>query len=191
MQLLWVDLSIIGLIALSVLTGLFRGFVKELIALCVWILAIWLAYHYYYSLDPFLKTYIKDKHMRTAAAFVIILVATLIVGGLFNSLLNFIIKRTGLSGTDRALGMGFGLVRGIFIVALLMVAARMTSLPYQQYAKQSKLYVQFDPVVAWLYAKLPQWITEVKNLEVTENNMEKIPLTLKASLETINNKPRT
>ena len=42
MQLQWVDLAIIAVIGLSVLTGLFRGFVKELVALCVWILAIWL-----------------------------------------------------------------------------------------------------------------------------------------------------
>jgi membrane protein required for colicin V production len=144
MQLIWVDLAILSLIALSVLTGLFRGFVKELISLSVWVLAIWLAYHYGDKLHPFLMSYIHDKHLRTAVAFLILFFATLILGGIVNSLLNFIMRRTGLSGTDRALGMGFGLLRGVFIIALLMVAVRMTSLPYQQYAKQSKLYAQFE-----------------------------------------------
>mgnify|MGYP006371064045 FL=1 len=42
----WVDYVIIAIIGLSVITGLFRGFVKELIALTVWVLAIWLALNY-------------------------------------------------------------------------------------------------------------------------------------------------
>jgi membrane protein required for colicin V production len=59
MQLQWVDIAIISVIGLSVLTGLFRGFVKELVALCVWVLAIWLGINYSQSLDPWLQSYIQ------------------------------------------------------------------------------------------------------------------------------------
>lgn len=168
MQLQWVDLAIIAVIALSVLTGLFRGFVKELVALCVWVLAIWLGMHYSQSLDPWLKSYIQEESARTAVAFIIILFGTLFVGGVINAILSFILKRAGLSGTDRTLGMGFGFIRGVFIVALLMVAVRMTSLPYEQYSKDSKLYARFDPVVAYLYAHLPEFIKQVKAVDKSE-----------------------
>jgi membrane protein required for colicin V production len=65
--------------------------------------------------------------------------------------------------------MGFGFVRGVFIVALLMVAVKMTSLPYQQYAQESKLYTRFDPVVAVIYGHLPDVIKQVKTVDTSEN----------------------
>ncbi|AMQ27634.1 TPA: CvpA family protein [Legionella pneumophila] len=175
MQLQWVDIAIVAIIALSVLTGLFRGFVKELVALCVWILAIWLGFNYSQSLDPWLSSYIEEQSVRTAIGFIIILFATLFVGGVVNAILSFILKRAGLSGTDRTLGMGFGFLRGVFIVALIMVAVKMTSLPYQEYSQKSKLYARFDPVVALLYSHLPEFIKQVKTVDKTENIIDTVP----------------
>ncbi|HHF7343968.1 CvpA family protein [Legionella feeleii] len=164
----WVDLVIIGIIALSVVTGLIRGFVKELIAMGVWILAIWLAFNYSQNLDPWLQKFIQDKTARKITAFIMILFGTLIAGGIVNALLGFILKSTGLSGTDRILGMGFGFVRGVFIVALVMVVIKMTSLPYAEYAGNSKLYAKFDPVVNWLSGLMPSLIDRVKGLETPD-----------------------
>ncbi len=175
MQLQWVDLGIIAIIGMSVLTGLFRGFVKELVALCVWALAIWLGFNYSQNLDPWLQSYIQEQSARTAVAFIIIMFGTLFVGGVINAILSFILKRAGLSGTDRTLGMGFGFLRGVFIVALIMVAVKMTSLPYQEYSKESKLYAQFDPVVSLLYSHLPEFIKQVKAVDQTENIIDTVP----------------
>ncbi|BCA95281.1 colicin V biosynthesis protein [Legionella antarctica] len=170
----WIDIAIIAAIGLSVLTGLFRGFVKELVALCVWILAFWLAYTYCQSLDPWLQSYIKEQSARTAIGFIIILFATLLVGGVVNAVLSFILKRAGLSGTDKTLGMLFGFMRGVFIVALIMVAVKMTSLPYQEYSKESMLYARFDPAVDLLYAHLPEFIKKLKTVDTTENIAETV-----------------
>lgn len=161
----WIDLAIIGIIALSVVTGLIRGFVKELVALCVWVIAIWVAYHYSPSLNPWLLKYIQDNTIRTIAAFILLLVATLIAGGIVNALLSFALKRSGLSGTDRLLGMGFGFVRGVFIIAFILAVVKMTSLPYQEYARQSQLYSKFDPVVDWICGYLPDFIKQAKTMD--------------------------
>lgn len=161
----WVDLAIIGVIALSVITGLIRGFVKELVALCVWIIAIWVAFHYSSSIDPWLQKYIQDKTIRTIAAFVLLLIATLLVGGIVNALLSFILKRSGLSGTDRMLGMVFGFIRGVFIVALILAVVKLTALPYKQYAGQSQLYSKFDPVVDWICGFMPDFIKKAKEID--------------------------
>ena len=175
MTLQWVDIAIVTVICLSVLTGLFRGFVKELISLCTWILAIWLGFHYSECLDPWLLSYIQDKTARTAVAFIIILFAVLLVGGIVNAMLSFILKRVGLSGTDRVLGMGFGFLRGFFIVALIMLAVKMTSLPYEQYSKNSSLYARFDPLVTWLYGHMPEFIKQVKTVDKSENLIDTVP----------------
>ena len=170
----WIDIAIIAVIGLSVLTGLFRGFVKELVALCVWILAFWFAFTYCQSLDPWLKSYVKEQSARTAIGFIIILFSTLLVGGVVNALLSFLLKRAGLSGTDKTLGMLFGFIRGVFIVALIMVAVKMTSLPYKQYSKESMLYARFDPAVDLIYAHLPEFIKKMKAVDKTENITESI-----------------
>jgi membrane protein required for colicin V production len=165
MPLHWVDIAIISIVGLSVLTGLFRGFAKELVALCSWVLAIGLGFQYASLLNPWLSRYIQEQSIRSAVGFIIIMFATLFVGGVLNAILSFIMNRAGLSGTDRTLGMGFGFIRGVFIVALLMTAVKMTSLPYQQYQEQSKLYAHFDPVVAVIYQHLPEVIKQVKTVD--------------------------
>jgi membrane protein required for colicin V production len=162
MPIVWIDLVILGIIGLSVLTGLIRGFVKELVALCIWVLAIWVAYKYAKILDPWLLQYIEDNTFRSIAAFVIILVGMLVAGAIVNAVLSYLLKRSGLSGTDRLLGMIFGFVRGVFIVALIMLVVSMTSLPYKDYAKESRLYSQFDPVVNWLSTLMPKFFKTAK-----------------------------
>ncbi|MDP3704296.1 MAG: CvpA family protein [Legionellaceae bacterium] len=162
----WVDGVIIGILALSVVTGLVRGFVKELIAICIWVMAIWLAYHYYQVVAGWLTPYVHDHTAQTVAGFVLIMLGTVIVGSLVNALLSFILRSTGLTGTDRLLGMGFGFVRGVFIVALLILSVRMTSLiPTGEYTRQSYLYAKFDPVVNWLYGFTPDLIKQMKVLD--------------------------
>lgn len=157
-----IDIVIVTIIALSVVTGLLRGFVKELIALCVWILAIWLAFKYSANVSLWLQPYIKDKTARTAVAFVMILLGAIVAGGLCNAILSFILHRSGLSGTDRLLGMGFGFIRGVFIVALLMLVVKIADIPYQSYVDQSRLYARFNPLVDWLTGFMPGFIKQAK-----------------------------
>ncbi|RUQ85199.1 CvpA family protein [Legionella septentrionalis] len=158
----WVDYFIIGAIGLSAVTGLFRGFVKELIALCVWVVAIWLSFRYSPQVELWLQPYLHEKSIRTVAAVIAIFLTALIAGGLFNALLSFILNRSGLSGTDRILGMGFGVVRGVFIVALIALVIKMTSIPFETYTRQSLLYAKFDPVVNWISQFVPEFIKQVK-----------------------------
>lgn len=165
MSLSWVDYFIVGVIALSVLTGLFRGFVKELMALIIWVVAIWLAYSYSNLLHPWLSPYIHDATAIKVISFIIIMLATLMIGAIINFIMSFIMKRSGLSGTDRVLGMGFGFVRGIFIVAVIMLVMEITAVPVQQYQDTSKLYQKFTPLVKWLSQYVPGFVKQVEHLE--------------------------
>ncbi len=161
MTLYWVDVVIAVVVGLSVITGMFRGFVKELISLGVWVLAFWFAMTYSQIAGAWFKPYIADKTACTAVGFIIILVATLIVGAIVNGIISHLLHRSGLSGIDRLLGGGFGFVRGVFIVALLMLVFKMTSLPVNEYRSNSVLYAQFDPLVEWLYGQTPDVIKKM------------------------------
>jgi membrane protein required for colicin V production len=167
----WLDYAIIFVIGLSVLTGLFRGFVKELIALGIWIFAIWFAYTYCQTVSAWIEVYISDPSLRVVIAFAGIVIATVIAGSLVNVLLGLMVQRSGLTGTDRMLGMAFGFVRGIFIVALLIVVFKLTSIPDTQYRSQSRLYGQFDSLVSWLYGYIPEFIKHAKMLDVSEPSL--------------------
>ena len=161
MALYWVDGVIAAVVGLSVITGMFRGFVKELISLGVWVLAFWFAMTYSQIAGAWFQPYFADKTACTAVGFVAILIATLIAGAIVNSIISHILHRSGLSGIDRLLGMGFGFVRGVFIVALLMLVFKMTSLPVLEYRSHSVLYAQFDPLVDWLYGYTPDVIKKM------------------------------
>lgn len=167
----WLDLAIIAVIALSMITGFFRGFIKEVIALCIWIIAIFLAYNYSSNLHPWLSSYIHDKTAVTATAFVIVLLGTLIVGGIVNALIGALLRHSGLSGTDRLLGLGFGMARGIFIIALLMAVVKMIGIPTDEYTKNSKLYSKFDPLVNYICSKLPSLIEKAKTSEAVRQSL--------------------
>ena len=163
----WLDCAIVAVIGLSIITGMFRGFVKELISLGVWVLAIWLASTYSQIVSVWVQHYIADKTACVAVAFVAVLVATLIAGALVNIIISLSLHRSGLSGIDRLLGMGFGFVRGVFIVALLMLVAKMTSLPSDEYRAKSRLYEQFDPLVDWIYGYTPKVIKQMAMFDKT------------------------
>lgn len=175
MQLQWADILILVIIGLSALTGLFRGLIKEFIALAIWIVAIWAAYKYSGSLDPWLQGYIQDKSARTILAFVLILLGVLISGGVINAVLGLVLKGTGLGGTDKILGAVFGFARGVFIVSLIMAIISMTSLPYHQYIQSSRFYPELAPVVNWISGYLPKIINQVKLADKTSNLIDIVP----------------
>lgn len=182
MHLSGLDIVIISVIGLSILTGLFRGFIKELMAICIWGAAFFLAAFYTTKVALLLQPFISDATVRKILAFVIILLGTLILGGLCNALLSFMLNKTGLNGTDRILGMGFGFIRGVLIVALLILVAQMTSLPYQAYAQSSNLYHKFDPIVTWMKQWVPSFLTQIKKVDPVLSEPNKVSDNLKNNI---------
>lgn len=157
-----VDIAVTSIVLLSMITGLFRGLVKECIALSVWIFAFWVAFHYSSVLDPWIEPHVHDQSARTVVAFLIILFSSLILGGIINAIIGFLMRRSGLSGTDRLFGMGFGFARGVFIVAILILGVRMTGMPVAEYTKDSILYAKMTPLVDWLSQYVPDFIKQVQ-----------------------------
>lgn len=144
------DYIILGIVGFSVFFSLKRGFVSEAFSLASWVSAFVIAKLFSNPLVLLISPYINPPSLRNPAAFVLLFIATLIVGGLVQRLINELVKVTGLSATDRMLGMVFGAARGALIVIVsLGMLSRMTSMPSDPWWKKSMLIPQLMVFEAW------------------------------------------
>lgn len=159
----WIDFAILGLIALSALISLLRGFIKEAMSLAVWIGAFLIAKHFYLDLAAYLGG-IQDDMVRNATAIAILFVATLIVGAILNYVLAQLVIKTGLSGTDRLLGLVFGALRGVLLVsALLFFADSFTAANEENWWQQSILIPHFEIYIQWFFSYLENSSSFLRN----------------------------
>jgi len=160
MTMAWIDVVILGLIALSAILSLFRGFVREALALASWLIALWIAMTFYEDLAVWLAQQIQAQWFQTAmaqkvTAFALLFVCVLLLGTLVNYLVSKLVDRTGLTGTDRMLGIIFGVARGALIVALLVLFAGLTPMPQDPWWQDSQLIGYFEQLAMWMRDFLP------------------------------------
>ena len=126
----WIDWLIAGIVVISALISLKRGFFKEVLSLCTWVAAVFVAWSFGGALATRLTDYFTTPSVRVAVACSLLFIATLLVGALVNRIIAELVQATGLSGTDRLLGMVFGGLRGCVLVVLLV--GLMSFAPIQQ-----------------------------------------------------------
>ena len=121
----WVDIVLASLLGLSVIVGLVRGFVFEVLSLLGWFVAYFAARWFAPDVAPHLPVGTPGSGINHAAAFAAVFVAALLVWALSARLVRLLIHATPLSLPDRLLGAVFGLLRGL---VLLLAAATVISL---------------------------------------------------------------
>jgi membrane protein required for colicin V production len=145
----WVDIGLALFLALSVIVGLARGFVFELLSLAGW----FAAYFAGLWLTPAFRSYIHigeaGSGLNYGATFACVFLAALIIWSLGARLVRMLIRATPLSAFDRLLGAAFGFVRGLVV---LLVAATIVGIsPWSQ----STAWQRSQGVV-WLNAVLQE-----------------------------------
>ena len=160
---IWIDYAIIGLVGISLVIGLLRGFIKEAFSLVMWIAAIWVGLNFSREFSLFLESVISLPAARIAAAFAILFFSTLLLGGIIEFLLGELVKKTGLTGADRFVGMVFGIARGLLVVAVCIMLAGLTPLPEDPWWQESVLIPPFQSLAIWLRDHLPSGISGYLN----------------------------
>lgn len=118
----WVDWALLATLLTSVIVGLMRGFVFEVMSLVGWLVAWFGAQYLAQDLAPWLPVGTPGSALNLAAAFLLAFVGILLTWSLLARLVRLLIHATPLSVPDRLLGAGFGLLRGgVLLLALALV----------------------------------------------------------------------
>ncbi len=164
----YADIAVFSIVAISILVGGLRGFVKEAFSLAVWAAAFFVAFQFSGALSIRLEGMVSLPSARTAMAFAGLFLGVLLVGGLITYLIGRLVEKTGLSGTDRLLGGVFGGVRGVFLILLLMLVAGLTPVPQDAWWKNSQSIQRLIPLAQWASQYLPGTILEYLDLTPEE-----------------------
>ena len=112
LQLNWLDFVIIGIISLSILISVIRGFVREALSLVTWLIALWVGLHFSRPLADMLIDTIHSHEIRIVLSFFGLVAVSLLIGAIINYIIGRMLAKTSLKRTDRLLGAAFGFGRG-------------------------------------------------------------------------------
>ncbi len=152
----WFDYAIIATLALSILMGLWRGFIGEVMALVCWALAFWVAWTFGPDLAERFSASISVPSVRVMLGYLLCFVTVLIAGAIVSYLLRKLVSGSGLSGTDRMLGMVFGLIRGFALVVLVVLLMKFTPVVRDDWWQSSRMLPTFERSASWVTAFLPE-----------------------------------
>ncbi len=154
----WADYTIIGILALSVLMGLWRGLISEVFSLGVWIAAVWVAWMFGDDVAALFADSVSLPSARMVLGYGACFFAVLILGAILNFALHKLVEGTGLSGSDRLFGMVFGLVRGVLVIVIGVMLLGFTPFPRDPWWQQSQLLPSFRSAAEWLGQRLPDTV---------------------------------
>lgn len=148
---------LVGLILVSsVIIGIARGLVKEVLALASWVIAFIAANAYSAKLAVLLPPVIPGEVVRLIVAFIALFIGVRLLMGLVSLAIGAMVGATGLSLVDRLLGSLFGLGRGIVIVLAAFIVCGMTSLPEQPAWKYAKVRPAVEATAKAVKPMLPE-----------------------------------
>ncbi len=135
------DIAVIAILVVSAVLALFRGFVREVLAIAGWIAAAWLSVVLFARVQPFAREHIPNELIADVAAGAVMFVGFLVLFSVLGNLIARLIQGSALSAIDRSLGFVFGLLRGAVLVSLIFL------------------------VLVWLYPadQEPSWMNEARS----------------------------
>lgn len=141
------DYAFLFVLGLSCLLGFWRGLLSEVFSLLGWLVALFVAWHLAGLVAPHLRGQVSSESLRWLLAFVLIFVASLLLLGLARMLLKGMLGAVGLSVIDRILGACFGALRALILALILVMAAGLTSLPHEEWWRESCFAPPLETVV--------------------------------------------
>jgi len=157
-----IDILILVLIGVSVVISVIRGFFKEAVSLATWLGAILITLMFtsrFASLLP--RDTIESPQARFAISALILFFSSLILGGLINYLFQKVLVASEKGRLDMFLGIGFGLLRGVVIVTLLVLLANLIpAFKQETWWRQSAFIPPVQKAAQFIHAQLPKELAQ-------------------------------
>lgn len=160
------DIAIVVVIAVSVLVGFLRGFVKEAISIVALLVAIWSSLNFGDDIGALSGSWLSSRELQQWFGRILVFVVIIVAGGLLSWAVARLVRLTVLSGTDRALGMLFGFCRGAALIGVFVLGAQFAEFDDAAWWRQSMLLPYAEFVADWLRVMAP------KGLEMMQPNPE-------------------
>ena len=152
-----IDMVLLVVIGVSALLGLIRGFVGIVVGTASWLLSGWAAFQFGDDTAAWLAEGQRPSMTQYLGGYALTFVAVLVVVAVLGMVIRAGVEATRLSGTDRALGFGLGVVRGMFFACVLVLLMGFTPLPREPAWQQSSVLPVLQPGAQWMRAQLPEW----------------------------------
>ncbi len=172
----WVDGIILGILGLSVLIGLLRGLVAEVLSLAIWVAAFVVATLFGPDVAALFENMISLSVARIGLGYAICFFGVLLIGAILRFAARRLIWSTGLTGIDRLLGVLFGFVRGVLVVTLVVFLVGLTALTRESWWQRSALLPQFQATAAWLGQNIPASVADHLHPEVMLDKLKSEPM---------------
>lgn len=155
------DFTLLGILGTSVLLGIWRGLIKELLSLVAFGLAFLAAIWWGPDLSSLgILNWVKHDYLKLGIAYAALFIATLLAVGVLNMAMAAMLKSTGLSPADRGLGAIFGLLRGILFMLILVTIAGYTPLIEEPWWQEAMFSEQVVGVIQQLKHRMPEPIDQ-------------------------------
>lgn len=118
----WFDIIVLGILLFSLLLGLMRGFVEEVLTMFNWVGAALVAWFFYPQVAELLVEWLPNDLIRKIAGGILCFVGAIITLSFLSSFLKAMLSFMATGSIDRALGGMFGLLRGYIVASLLFGA---------------------------------------------------------------------
>ncbi len=144
----WFDYVALGVILFFGLISLSRGFVKEFISLIIWIAGLILAFKFAPLLHEHIRRLFNVNLAGYIASFVVIFIATWLLGLFIASLLKPVTSHASVGPSDRLLSGLCGALKGFLLVSVFLMFAGVSSLKDTELMQDSFLVPHFKQSVA-------------------------------------------
>ena len=149
------DFVLLAILAISVVLGLLRGLLKEVLSLVAYTSAFLAAIWWGPTVSDWSGQWISQPFVSMALAYLGVFIAVLLSIGFVNMALSALLSKTGLTPADHGLGAMFGLLRGVLFVLILVILAGYTPLPEESWWKNAMFSKQVVGVVQQIKLRLP------------------------------------
>ena len=117
----WVDSLALLIIVISAVVAFARGFIAEVLGIAAWVGAFFVASSTAHLLRPTMRGWLGNSEIADPAAYAAVFLLSLIVLSILTGMIGGAVRASLLGSIDRTLGIGFGVARGLVILAAIYV----------------------------------------------------------------------